>query len=334
VAIWAAGGAGLALAIVLLLRTGLPQVLHLLDTAGWRLLLLAPIHLVPLAIDAAGWRWLLRGVRAPSRAYLTWVAVVREAIAGLLPVARMGGEVVGARLLTRRGVPMAVAGASVVVEVTVWIVAHLLFAGVGLVLLLGHTAGTETSVHVGIGLLSGVVVIALFVIVQQRWGLFEPLERILSAIAGRDVLRIIGDPGRLDHGIRALYRQGGALGACMAWQLASLFAGALELWITFRFLGHPASVSDAIVVESLTTAVQSAMFFVPAGLGTQEGSFVLFGTAVGLPPDLALALSLARRVRQLLLGVPALIVWYWTERRYVSLSALPSSRPGSRERDR
>jgi uncharacterized membrane protein YbhN (UPF0104 family) len=54
---------------------------------------------------------------------------------------------------------------------------------------------------------------------------------------------------------------------------------------------------------------------VPGGLGTQEAGFVLFGSAVGLAPQAALALSLARRMRQVLLGLPALLSWYWTERR-------------------
>src|SRR5919201_7063394 len=79
-AIWTAGGAGLALAIALLVRAGMPDILRLLDIAGWRLLWLVPIHLVPMALGAAGWRRLLRGARAPSLAYLTWAVVVREAV--------------------------------------------------------------------------------------------------------------------------------------------------------------------------------------------------------------------------------------------------------------
>src|SRR6202040_1029301 len=100
---------------------------------------------------------------------------------------------------------------------------------------------------------------------------------------------------------------------CAGWQLAGLFAGALELWVALRLLGHPGEVRQVIVVESLTMAVQSAMFIVPGGLGTQEGGFVLFGAAVGPPPQVSLALSLARRVRQVGLGLPALASWYWTE---------------------
>lgn len=311
---WLAGGVGLLLAVVLLVRAGIPDVRRLLEIAGWRLLWLVPIHLVPLALDATGWRRLLRGVRVPGRIYLTWAAVVREAVSGLLPVARVGGEVVGARLLMRRGVQGAAAGASVIVELTLTMGAQLVFAGIGLLLLLGYPASGATSRIVVLGLITGAVAVVAFFLVQHRLGMFALMERVLRAVVGRDVLRVIGSPERLDHAIRAMYREHRALLECTAWQLAGLLAGAVELWITLHLLGQSSSVHAALVVESLTMAVQSAMFFVPAGLGTQEGSFVLVGIAVGLSPDVALALSLARRVRQVLLGVPALVAWYTAER--------------------
>ncbi|HEX6965196.1 MAG TPA: lysylphosphatidylglycerol synthase domain-containing protein [Gemmatimonadaceae bacterium] len=313
-AMWIVGGLGLALAIALVVRAGIPGIRQLLDVAGWRLLWLAPIHIAPLALDATGWRRLLRGVRAPGRIYLTWAAVVREAVSGLLPVARVGGEVVGARLLIRRGVAGTIAGASVIVELTLTMGAQLLFAGMGLVLLLSYPTTGATPRLVALGLAVGVLAVAAFFLVQHRWGMFELIERVLRAMVGRDVLRAVGNPARLDQAIRTMYREHRALVACTAWQLAGLCAGAIELWITLRLLGQPSSVRASFVVESLTMAVQSAMFFVPAGLGTQEGSFVLVGMAVGLSPEVALALSLARRVRQLLLGVPALIGWYGEER--------------------
>jgi uncharacterized membrane protein YbhN (UPF0104 family) len=85
------------------------------------------------------------------------------------------------------------------------------------------------------------------------------------------------------------------------------------LWFTLYLLGHPPSVLEAILLESLVQAVQSASFIVPAGLGIQEGAFVLFGAATGLSTDMALALSLTRRLRQVGFGVPALLSWQWME---------------------
>ena len=50
-------------------------------------------------------------------------------------------------------------------------------------------------------------------------------------------------------------------------------------------------------------------FAVPGALGVQEGGYVMLGRVVGLGPETALALSLAKRVRELVLGVPGLIAW-------------------------
>jgi len=168
---------------------------------------------------------------------------------------------------------------------------------------------------VALGLVASALAVLVFFIVQRRWGLFRLLERALSFIAGDALTRVIGDPARLDAAIHVMFRQRRRILACLAWQLTGMVAGALELWVTLWLLGRPASVGASIVMESLSVAVQSIMFMVPAGLGAQEGGLVLFGAAVGISPQVALALSLARRVRQIALGIPALGSWYWTERR-------------------
>ena len=41
----------------------------------------------------------------------------------------------------------------------------------------------------------------------------------------------------------------------------------------------------------------------------QEGGFIVVGTLVGLSPTHALVLSLVKRVREILLGVPGLLSW-------------------------
>ena len=82
-----------------------------------------------------------------------------------------------------------------------------------------------------------------------------------------------------------------------------------------HFLGAPVSWGEALILESLGTAVRNAAFPVPAGLGAQEGGFLLLGAALGIPPPLCLALSLAKRARELIVGLPALAAWAWLEGR-------------------
>ncbi len=325
-ALWIAAGAGLIAAVLLVLREGLPDILRLLDMAGWRLLWLVPAHVVPLACFAAAWLVLLRR-QSPGIVYLTWGAIVREAVAGLLPVARVGGEVVGVRLLVRRGVPASTASASVIVELTLTMVAQVTFATIGLILLAGYpTVGPAVRV-VAIGLVISVIAIPLFVLVVKRWGrsAFALMQRVIGALGGGE--QVGGDPARFHEVLHSMYADRFAVVACGAWQLIGFLVGAFETWLALRLIGQPGDVRMAIVLESLATAVQSAMFMVPGGLGTQEGGFVLFGAAVGLTPQVSLALSLARRMRQVVLGLPALLSWYWTERNSDRSSRIPYSGP-------
>ena len=62
-------------------------------------------------------------------------------------------------------------------------------------------------------------------------------------------------------------------------------------------------------------AVRATGFLVPGALGIQEGGFMMLAALVGIPAQLGLALSLARRVREMMLGVPALLAWQFFEGR-------------------
>jgi len=66
---------------------------------------------------------------------------------------------------------------------------------------------------------------------------------------------------------------------------------------------------NALIIESLIQALSSTAFVVPAALGVQEGGFVVIGGLMGLAAETALALALLRRVRDITLFVPALMIW-------------------------
>ncbi len=79
-------------------------------------------------------------------------------------------------------------------------------------------------------------------------------------------------------------------------------------------IGHPVDWSDALLLESLGQAIRGAAFAIPGALGVQEGGYLLLAPLVGLPPEAALALSLIKRARELMLGLPGLIYLHFSER--------------------
>ena len=63
------------------------------------------------------------------------------------------------------------------------------------------------------------------------------------------------------------------------------------------------------MIESLSQAVRAAAFLVPGAFGIQEGGFIAVCAVYAIPGPAALALSLVKRVPELVLGLPYLMVW-------------------------
>jgi putative membrane protein len=304
---------GIALVVGLVSFQGAGDVVNAIGAAGWGLIAVILVRMVPIALDGYVWRFLfLEGSRPPVMRAL-WARWIGEAINTLIPAFQVGGALVRARLMVMHGVPGRLAGASVVVDLTLSTLTQLLFTIVGLGLLLAHYGNSDIAKGVGAGVAAGFVVVAALCIFQQR-GLFSAVIKVMARIArGRAWDNAIGGASALDAAILALYRERWLLTANATGQLAAWALGAAEIYAALYFMGYPVSIADAVLLESLILATRTAAFFVPGALGVQEGVFVLLGGVIGLGPEVALALSLVKRVRELVIGVPGLIAWQIAE---------------------
>ena len=68
-----------------------------------------------------------------------------------------------------------------------------------------------------------------------------------------------------------------------------------------------------MIFESGALAIRGAAFLVPGAVGVQEGGYILIGNLLGISGDVALALSLLRRMRELALGIPGIVAWQLVE---------------------
>jgi uncharacterized membrane protein YbhN (UPF0104 family) len=147
-----------------------------------------------------------------------------------------------------------------------------------------------------------------------RYGsVFKRLQSLLRPLVGENALS--EGAALLDHELRACLRRGWTLLVAGALQFAALVSGSFEIWFALRLFGHPVSANTALVLESMTQAIRHVAFIVPAGLGVQEAGLVLFGHALGISSELALAVSMAKRMREVLCGLPSLASWQWLEGR-------------------
>jgi glycosyltransferase 2 family protein len=305
--------AGLALAVLLIARQDLSAVAALLAAAGFGLVLAALAHVPAMVLNAHAWALLLPGRRRPGLAAMTFLVWVRESVNALLPVGRVGGEVASYRLQRAAGVPAAPAAAGLLADMALSVLSQLAFALLGLALLAAAGAALGWG-EIALGMAAGLALAGGFVLAQRA----APFGRIVGALNRMAAGRLAGlaaDAGRIDRMVRRLWRRHGRVARSLAWQLAAWVAGALEIWVALRVLGHPVGWSEALAIEALIQAVSSAAFLVPGALGLQEAGFLGLGALLGLPAEVSAALALTRRIRDLVLYLPGLLAWVWAERR-------------------
>ncbi len=313
---------GLILAIWLFLRDDPATILALLRQAGPGLILAGLVHVIPMILNAQAWRIILPGAGRPALPAMLRVVWIREAVNGLLPVARIGGEVASYRLLRHIGIRRAPAVASLTVDVALSIVSQLVFALAGVAVLVSARGGDmqDAGHPVMLQIIGGLVLLAvlagLFIAVQHA-GLFERLMRILNGLAAGRFETAIGHSAQIDRAVQLIYRRRGPVLGCVLWQLAGWVAGGAEIWAALWFLGHPVGIIEAIAIEAVIQAVSSAAFLVPGALGVQEAAFLFVGAALGLEPVTALALAAARRIRDCVIFMPGLVSWQFAENQMV-----------------
>jgi putative membrane protein len=316
VIIYFLGLAGAVLFTTLLIRQGASQVVTAFATARWYLLAVVAFHLsVPVFLDAMAW-WVLfpTADRLPLRR-IFWMRWIGESVSTLVPSAAVGGDIVRARLAAIRGVPVAIAGGTVLVDLTLGVFTQAAFTILGLILLVNASGQRSFVRPTLVGTVIGVVAVGGFYFVQ-RLGLFRFLASMVARLANSPEWQSMVESGEtLDRTVRALYGRRRALVSCCFVTVISLVGGAGEIWIALHALGLHATVANAIILQSMVMTVRSAAFAVPSGIGVQEGGYLVVGNLLGIPGDAAFALSLIARVRELSIGVPGLILWQIIEGR-------------------
>jgi len=318
--------------VYLIIDSGAAQVAHAMLVIGWGLIPITLFHLIPFTLSALAWRELLPAASRPHTATVIWIRWIRESINSLLPVASVGGDVASTRLVHLRGVPVAQAASSVIVDTTVGVGTQLIFVVSGVALLLMRSTDRNSLLVAGAVLLAmGVlfVAIAAFLILQHR-GLFAGSAKFARRLMpGKWLSAAAARASMIDGSVVAAYRNGPVMLRASLLRLLGWAAGTGEIWLVMHSLGQPIGVADAYILESLGSGVRAATFMVPGALGALEGGYILFGAIFGLPADTALAISLSKRVRELAFGVPGLLLWQYVEGRYHLRRSKPHAR-GSR----
>ena len=303
--------AGLALVGILVGYFGADAVFRSLLAVGWAgFATICLIHLALMAAMGIAWWALLPG----TKLWISiWGRLVRDAGSEVLPLSQVGGYLLGARAIAFVGVPGTMAAASTIVDVSLEFVSQIAFTGLALGWLIRLWPAAPIAVPVAIGL-AVAAILAVGLLAAQRRG-FDLIDR-LAGVLGRDWLEnTAAGAAALHAAINAIYGRRSRLCACFVLHLVSWIGATTEAWLALRFAGAPLDFGVMLVIEGLLYAVRSVAFAVPNAVGVQEGAYILLGESFGLTPEMALALSLLKRARDLALGLPVLAACQFFEGR-------------------
>ena len=319
------GVVGFSLLGCLIVYSGWSEVAQAVASAGWVTALIVLVRAVAITGAGLGWWILFPTGRGLSARVTILLRFVREAVNQLLPVGQIGGDVVGARLATFWRCDGALVGAATIADVALQAATQFAFAIVGLGILIVLKGDGEIVRVAAAGLaLAGLAIAAFFVLqarVGSRW-----IGEALRKVAGEQAWIGTALVDRLYEGLRSVYADPWRVGRSAFFHMGVWFVGALEVYAGLHVMGFPVSFAEAVVIESLGQAIRGAAFAIPGGVGVQEGGYIALCGLFGVPPGPALALSLVKRVPDIALGLPFLLVWQVLEGRR---AFKPADAPGT-----
>lgn len=286
---------------------GFGHVVEAVLSVGWGgFALLIAWQLALFAVLALAWAVIARRPYVALGVFF-WGRMVRDSATTCLPFSPLGGFVLGTRSITLLGVSWPLATASLVVDVTAEVLAQMAFALIGLCILIARDPFTPLAQPIAVGIGVAVAATAGFIWAQQGAGaIFDKLGRRIAGHWFEDAQERVAV---LQGEIGLIYGRTWRLALGSFIHLLGWVGTAIGTWIGFNLLGVDLDLDEAIAIEALLHAVLAVAFVVPGYAGVQEAAYAGLGMLFGVPPDIALGMSLLRRAKDLAIGVPVLLAW-------------------------
>lgn len=294
---------GLVLLGFVAAQIDVPMTISMVSRVGWGMLAIMGIYLVAFVVDSLSWQIALPDVPLDSEwAYRMWkVRMVGEAFNSLLPAGGMGGEPIKAVLMNKHyGVGYTDVTTSLLLTKTINMISLVLFLAGGFSLMAGSALPSSYKTISATGLGVFALSIVLFFIIQRMRIASHTGQWLSKTRVGRKVGTILHHIHAMDDRLVEFYtRRRGRFLAATLLGLLNWMLGILEIYYAALFLGHPITMTDAWIVEAALQLVRTGAFFIPAGIGAQEGLLVLIFTAMTGVPTLGAAVAIVRRLREI-----------------------------------
>jgi putative membrane protein len=261
-------------------------------------------------IAALGLAWWAVGRGAP-RKYMA-ARLVRDSVAEVLPFSQIGGFVVGARALHLMGFSLLSASLSMFADLVAEFAGKLPYALIGIVALVYLLPGSRLILPMSLSLAAGMGGVTLAVVYRAR--IMAVIEKGAAGMARKWTRLEAGEAWRQEF--ERVFARGRFLPSFAIHFLCWAF-GTAETWVIFALMSVHVTVLEALAIDSMVSAIRTAAFLVPAAAGVQETGYVLICALTGISAAEALALSFARRARDIAIGLIGLAFWQFLEARRV-----------------
>lgn len=295
--------AGVAILIAITVRAGMTPVLEALANLQFSgLAAITLLHIPVILLMGVAWWFIGHAVTGARLGSFLAARLARDAVSEALPFSQLGGFVGGLRLLVLSGSRALHASLAMLADLLIEFLAKLFYTLAGLLVLAWLLPDARLIRPFALALAAAFLAFGLLALFRK------PLRTLLRRLVLWALRKWAPADSYTDADITQTFRATHALPSFLVHALC-WFLGAVEAWVTLRLMGIGVSGSQALVIDSLGTAFRALGFLVPAALGVQEAGYVIVCGLFGLSPATAIAFSLARRGRDLLIGVAGLGLW-------------------------
>ena len=270
-------------------------------------------HIPTLYFDAMTWVVLSKNPKL-SLLWSLIIVWISQATGKFFPTGNITGEFVRIYLAVKKGLSTAEATSTVFIDLIIATFSLFLIAIMSLIyFLLGSNDDllTKHVIYLSLSLLLILISCVIFYFFISKRILKVLIKKIPSFFSYKISTQKIFSIIRVDRALYQAIKKKNTLIKALICRVLGWLGGAFEIYVFLWIIGYDPNIIDVIVIESFSGIIRAIVFFIPAGIGVQELAFIIVGDFVGLNSETSFSIALGRRVREILVGLPAIISWFF-----------------------
>ena len=292
-----------------------PESIKLILNAKYKIFYLVIAHIPTLYFDSLAWLILMVKNKLSTKTafIITWIS---QTSGKFIPSGNITGEFVRFYLARRSGQKFSDASSTVLMDLFIATFSLFIIGLAGLIFVVFSIKSNLILnqfqyLILAFSLISLGTLFFIFLIRKRVISKFLISTKKFEFLNKKNIYNLM----RLDISLNKLSHRKWRLFSAVVLRLIGWIAGAFEIYIFFWIIGVDAKVTDVIIIESVSAIIRSAAFFIPSAIGVQELAFVIVGELVGFSSIVSFSVALGRRLREIMVGIPAIIAWIFIFRK-------------------